>query len=590
MAWSSGDLPEGPEIALDLACARLAPMALEPRAALAVPEGGGLTLWLSTQAPHRARDDLARVLDVDPARLRVVAPDVGGAFGAKASIHPEEALVAEAARRLGRPVAWIADRSGEFSGGSHGRGARIAVRARLGRDGTIAGIAAALDFPVGAWTTFSAAIPAQNAARILPGPYAIPAVAVRAAVRAGASAPVGIYRGAGRPEAALVLERLMDLAARRAGADPIAFRRRHIRRGPFPQALPHDGILDSGDFAGLLDRLEAAGDYAAQRAEVAAARAAGRFEGIGVALYVEPCGRGGEMARAALTREGRIRIATGATAQGQGRETAFAAIAAEGLGLPAGMIDVVAGDTAAVAEGVGALASRSTAIGGSAVLEAATRLGAALRDAASAILGCAPAAVVLGGEGVAGPGGAPMGWAALAAALGSGSEGDEVIAEALSYEAPAEAWASGAVLARIAIERDTGLVTVPRLVWIEDAGRIVVPVLAEGQLVGGMAQGFGEAVMERLVYDAEGQLLTGSLMDYAVPRAADVPPVEIHHAPTATTANALGAKGVGEAGTVGAPAAILNGAIDALAALGIDHLDMPLTPCRVWTAIQEAGG
>jgi carbon-monoxide dehydrogenase large subunit len=568
--WEAGPTEAGAreaEISLDIAGARVAPSALEPRAVVAEPDGaGGLTVWVTSQSAHRVRSDLAAILGLPAERLRVIAPDVGGAFGAKASIHPEDVLVAEAARRLGRPVRWTGTRSSEFTGGTHGRGARIRARALLDEDGAVAALSVDADVPLGAWTPFSAPMPARNIARIVPGPYRLPRVAVSVRARLGPEAPVGIYRGAGRPEAALVMERVMDLAARQSGADPIAFRRRHLAPPEeYPRRLPSGSVVDSADCAGLLDTLEAAADYPRLKAEVAAARAAGRLEGLGVALYIEPCGQGWESARARLLPDGRIEIATGCSTQGQGRETAYARIAAEATGLPAERIDVIHSDTALVPEGIGAYASRGTAIGGAAVLRAAQTLRANVATA----LGRDPA---------------PDDWTALAA----GADAAALTVE-LRHEAEAETWASGAVLARVAIDRDTGLVTPMGIIWVDDAGSVIEPVLVKGQLVGGLAQGLGEALMERLVWDDDGQLLTGSFMDYALPRAADMPPVDLVARPRPSKANPLGARGVGEAGCIGVPAALVNAAVDALSGLGIEHLDMPLTPHRVWQAMRQAG-
>jgi aerobic carbon-monoxide dehydrogenase large subunit len=565
--WQEGPVGAGAggtEITLEIACSRLAPSALEPRAAVAEPDGaGGLTIWVTSQSAHRARAGLAAILRMPPERLRVIAPDIGGAFGAKASIYPEDVLVAEAARRLGAPVKWVGTRSEEFAGGTHGRGARLRASARLGPDGAIAALAVEAHVPLGAWTPFSAAMPAWNVARILPGPYAFEGFSVTAEARPGPEAPLGIYRGAGRPEAALVMERLMDVAARRSGADPIAYRRRHLApAAAYPRRLPSGAVIDGADCAGLLDALETAADYARAKAEVATARRAGRLEGLGVALYVEPCGQGWESARARVLPDGRIEIATGSSAQGQGRETAYALIAAEATGLPSERIEVIHSDTDAVPEGIGAYASRSTAIGGAAVLRAAE----ALVERAADVLGRRPEAAD---------------WAGLA---------EHGLAVEIRFEAEAETWASGAVLARVAVDRDTGRVTPVGITWVDDAGRVVAPVLVEGQLIGGLAQGLGEALLERLAYDTEGQLLTGSLMDYALPRASDMPPVALTGRPRPSTANPLGARGVGEAGCVGVPAALVNAAVDALSEFGIEHLDMPLTPHRVWQAMREAGG
>lgn len=547
---------------------RVAPFALEPRAVLAAPEGDGLTVHLSTQTPFRARDDLARMLGLAPAAVRVVAPDVGGAFGGKASIYPEDVLCAFAARRLGRAVKWTATRGEEFLAATHGRGAATEGRLALDAEGRILVLEAALDFPLGHWTPYSAYAPPSNGGRILPGPYVAGAVEIDLAVRTGDAPAVNIYRGAGRPEAAMLIERLVDKAAGAAGLDPLEMRRRNlVPASAMPWTTATGEVLDSGDFAALLDRLEALTGYASLRERQARRRAAGEVVGLGLALYVEPCGRGWETARLTLAEDGRVQAGTGASAQGQGRETALAQLLADALGLPPERIDVAEGDSARLENGIGALASRSTAIGGSAMLRAARALRAAVAaELAKLRVNDWP------------------GWEGAARHLAEAGALPVTVDE--TYTAPAEAWASGAVLAELAVDRDTGLPTVERITWVDDAGRVLNPMLVEGQLIGGLAQGLGAALMERLVIDADGQLLTGSLMDYAVPRATDMPgAIRLAKQATATAANALGAKGVGEAGCIGVPAALLNAAQDALLPFTTRDLRLPLTSERLWRAL-----
>lgn len=527
---------------------RVAAMALEPRAAaMRWDEAAGcLEAWLPTQTPSRARADIARTLGLDAVRVRVVAPDVGGAFGAKSSLGPEELVLAWAARAHRCAIKWTATRSEEFTAGVHGRGARLQGELAFDDQGRFLHLGATLRFPVGAWLPFSAVVPARNTARILPGPYRVDGVDLSASVEASDAAAVTIYRGAGRPEATLLMERLVERAARHLGIDPLELRRRNvIPADRMPWATPTGETLDAGDYRAVLDRAAQAFGYEAERARQAQRRAAGEWVGIGTALYIEPCGQGWESARVTLLPDGGAEVASGSSAQGQGHETSYAAIAAQALGCDPARVRVRHGDTATCPEGVGALASRSMAIGGSAVLLAAQEA-ARRRDA-----------------------GEPL----------------PLTAEQV-YTAPAEAWSNGCVMARLSIDAETGRPRVERIVWADDAGHIVSPQLAEGQLIGGLAQGLGQALFERLVYDADGQLVTGSLMDYAVPRADDMPPVELLSQPVPTAANALGAKGVGEAGCIGVPAALLNAAADALAPLGEPELDFPLTAERLWRALQ----
>jgi carbon-monoxide dehydrogenase large subunit len=529
---------------------RVIAMSLEPRAALAQWDAasGTLTAWLGTQAPSRARADIARTLDLPLAQVRVIAPDIGGAFGAKASVSPEDLVIAFAARQLKAAIKWTSSRSEEFMSAAQGRGAKLEGELSLDAQGRFLHLEARLQFPMGAWLPYSAVVPARNAARILPGPYRVASVDIAAEAGMSNAAAVNIYRGAGRPEAALLMERLVEMAARRAGIDPVELRLRNlVQAGEMPYETPTGECFDAGDYRLALEKACARFDYAGERRLQAQRRAAGELVGIGIAMYVEPCGQGWESARVTLQADGRVCVASGSAAQGQGHETSYAVIAAEVLGCEAAQVSVDHGDTGTSPEGVGALASRSMAIGGSAVAEAA-RMAAARRDAGEAL---------------------------------------PLTAETV-YTAPSEGWSYGCVIARMAIDRDTGRPRIERLVWVDDAGRIISPQLAEGQLLGGLAQGLGQAMLERIVYDGEGQLLTGSLMDYAVPRADDMPPIELESLAITTQANLLGAKGVGEAGCIGVPAALLNAAADALAPMGERALDFPLTAERLWRALQAS--
>ena len=402
-----------------------------------------------------------------------------------------------------------------------------------------------MQFPVGAWLPFSAVVPARNAARILPGPYRVGSVDISASVSMSNAAAVNIYRGAGRPEAALLMERLIEAAARQTGIDVVELRLQNIvEANLMPYSTPTGECFDSGDYRAVLLRATELFDYQSERVAQARRRTSGEITGIGMAMYVEPCGQGWESARVTLQADGRVLVASGSTAQGQGHQTTYSVIAAEALGCDVSLVTVEHGDTALCPSGTGALASRSTAIGGSAVAQAA-RGAAKRRDAGEAL---------------------------------------PIVIDTV-YTAPAEAWSCGCVIARIAIDADTKQPTIEKLVWVDDAGRIISPQLAEGQLHGGLAQGLGQAMLERIVYDSEGQLLTGSLMDYAIARADNMPDVTLDSMVSETRANLLGAKGVGEAGCIGVPAALMNAAADALWPLGIEPPDFPLTAERLWTAL-----
>ena len=526
---------------------RLVAMSLEPRGAVAQwhADTASLTVYLPSQAPSRARSDISKTLNLDLAKVRVVCPDVGGAFGAKASVTPEDLVVAWAAKSLARSIKWVASRSDEFTSGMHGRGAQLAGSLSLDAKGLFVRLDAKLKFPLGAWLPYSAAIPMRNAARILPGPYRVKQVDIQGQAFLSNASAVNIYRGAGRPEAALVMERLVERAARAVGLDPVELRLRNlIAAQDMPYKTPTGETLDAGDYVAALRLACERFGYAAAREAQARRRAHGEVLGIGLAFYIEPCGQGWESARVTLQTDGQVLVHSGSSGQGQGHETTFATIAADVLGCAEDQVTVFQGDTASCPEGVGALASRSIAIGGSAIAQAAQQV-AAKRDAGDAF---------------------PL--------------SAEVI-----YTAPAEAWSYGCVMAQMMIDPDTGKPTVERIVWADDAGRIISPQLAKGQLLGGMAQGLGQAMLERIVYDADGQLQTGSLMDYAVPRAEDIPPVELIGLHQPTQANLLGAKGVGEAGCIGVPAALLNAAADALSPWGEPELDFPLTSERLWRAM-----
>jgi len=521
--------------------ARLAAAPMEARATLAIPDAGGVTVWTSTQAPYKVRADLAKVLGLDAAKVRVIAPDVGGAFGAKGATYREDLLVAWAALRLARPVKWIASRSEDFLSTQHGRGSRAEAELALDRDGRFLGLRATIVCALGSVMTNSSVITGYNQARILPGPYRVPAVRIELEGRLTDTATVSIYRGAGRPEAAFLMERLVDAAARELGMDPAEIRRRNfVPVAAMPWDTPTGARFDSGDYGATLDLLLQQANYGALHAEVARRRAAGELVGIGLASYVEPCGRGRESARVRIEADGRVSAWTGATSQGQGRERAFAQIVSRELGVPAEKVDLHHGDTADLSDGVGALASRSTGIGGSALVLAARRARAEGGDATE--------------------------W----------------------HETKGEPWSHGSCLAVLRIDRETGEPTIERLLLADDAGRIIDPAGADGQLHGGIAQGLGQALLERVAYDESGQLLTGSFLDYAMPRAVDFPVPELLHTETPTPLNELGAKGLGETGCIAVPPAIVNAALDALSGAGVEDLDMPLTAPALWQALTQA--
>ncbi|WP_281967864.1 xanthine dehydrogenase family protein molybdopterin-binding subunit [Roseovarius nanhaiticus] len=528
---------------------RTAPLSLETRQIAVRPEAdGGLTIWHSGQTPHRTRQHLAQMLGIDAGLLRVITPDVGGAFGMKASLYPEEVYCVWAAHQLQRPVRWSATRSEDFLSATHGRGIHMQGALAFDADGRAQALEAHVQAPLGHWLPNSALIPGWNAARILPGGYRVEALKILTETTPESRAATGIYRGAGRPEAAALIERLMDKAARKLDLDPFEIRLRNLREPEEMPVLTGTGqTLDSGDYAGVLRLLRDVSGYDARLAEVAHRREQGQLVGLGLGFFLEPSGEGWESARVTWSKDGRVLIESGSSAQGQARVRSYAAIAAEALSLSSDQVDVRYGDTATCPEGIGAVASRSTAIGGSAVHEACLALRRA-REAGSAL----------------------------------------PLTEEVRFETKGQAWGYGAYLVQMSVDAETGAPRIEAAFCVDDAGHVVDVQGAADQIVGGFAQGVGAAMMEAVHYDSSGQLLTASLMDYAVPRADSVPPMTLADMHTPSPMNPLGAKGLGEAGTIGAPAAILNAAIDALAPLGVEDLQMPLTSQTLWTAIQAA--
>jgi carbon-monoxide dehydrogenase large subunit len=577
--------------------ARLSAVAIEPRAVLAQfdPMTGDLTLWVSCQAPFRIRAEVARLLDIPEARVRVIAPDVGGGFGVKSGPYREEIVLAWLAPRLGRPLKWIATRGEDLATTSHARGMVCEGELALDRDGRILGLRARVAAPLGASLLNAAAGSPWNHARLLSGAYAIPACDIEVTGAVTTTAPLAAYRGAGRPEACFFIERLMDGAARAAGLDPAEIRRRNlVPAGAFPYRTVTGQVYDSGDYPQALARALDASDYAGLRRRQEERRRRGEIVGVGLASYVEPCAMGWESGSLKVERSGKVTAITGSSAHGQGHETTFAQVVADHLGVTPEDVMVVHGDTRSGPEGFGTFGSRSVALGGGALARVAAEVAQKGRRIAARLLEAAPTdvAAVTGGFHVVGVPQRRVTWKEVATAAYAGGAalppGETPGLEATTYFDPqGEVWSFGAVVAAVSIERDTGRLIIEKLVWVDDAGTIINPLLAEGQLHGSLAQGIGQTVLERIVYDAEGQLLTGTLMDYAIPRADDVPAVAIEKMHTPSPRNPLGAKGLGEAGCIAIPPAVVNAAVDALAPLGVTHVDMPLTPERLWSAIHR---
>jgi aerobic carbon-monoxide dehydrogenase large subunit len=579
-------------VAVDVRQTRLAGVPLEPRGVAARWADERLTVWSSTQTPHRIRDEVARLLGLAAETVRVIAPDVGGGFGVKGGPYREEILIPWLARRLGRPVKWVATRMEDLLTTHHGRGGIARGEMAVAADGTILGVRARILCPLGPSIGYTAMGTPRNHVRCLPGPYAITNVDIEAVGAFTSTPPVGPYRGAGRPEAAFLIERLVDAASGALDMDPAELRRRNLvppERFPFSTATGES--YDSGDYPALLARVLAAADYESLRRATAERRRRGELVGVGVAVYVEPSALGWESGLVRVQADGRVTAATGSSAHGQGHETVFAQIIADRLGIEPDAIDIRHGDTAVIDRGIGTFGSRSTALGGGALVYAAEAVVAKARRLAGALLEAHADDVrlVAGGFSVAGVPDRFIGWAEVARAAWNGPRpnGEPPGLEASHALAPeAEVWSGGAVVAAVRIDRDTGVFTLERLVWIDDAGTIVNPLLADGQLDGSLAQAWGQIALEAVRFDSDGHLLSGTLMDYALPRADDMPHAEVLHAHSPSPRNPLGAKGLGEAGNIGVPPAVVNAVVDALGPLGVRHLDMPLTAESIWRAIR----
>lgn len=574
---------------------RLAACPLEVRSSAAAWDGELLRLWCSTQSPHGVRDTLADAYGLDPAQVVVVAPDVGGGFGAKVGAHPEDLLLGWLARRCGQPVRWLETRSENLVAMSQGRGQiqEIAIGGR--RDGTIEAYRLNVTQDAGAYPGLGAVLPFLTGV-MSTGTYAIPSVQAGSRSVVTTTAPTVAYRGAGRPEATAALERAVDLFAAEIGRDPADVRRRNLL-APFdqPHTTPTGATYDCGDYPAALERVLEVAGYDDLRAEQRRRRDAGDRValGIGLSTYVEvtagPTG-GEEYARVEVHDDGSAVVHTGSSPHGQGHETAFAMVASDRLGIPLDRISVVHGDTSLVARGVGTFGSRSLQLGGSAVREASSTLVDRARQVAADLLEAAVDDVVLDREAgsfhVAGTPAVGRGWAEVAAAA---SAAGEPLAVEEDFAAQQPTFPSGAHLAVVEVDTETGDARLVRFVAADDAGRILNPLLAEGQRHGGIAQGVAQALYEQVVHDADGNPLTATFVDYALASAAELPSFELIDVETPTWVNALGAKGIGESGTIGATPAVQNAVCDALAHFGVRHVDMPCTPERVWQALGEAG-
>jgi carbon-monoxide dehydrogenase large subunit len=584
-------------VRMHIASPRQVAMAIEPRGAVAKPEpNGDLTVWLSVQSPHRVRADLATSLGFPEHRIRVIAPDVGGGFGSKGPLYREYVLACHFALKLKRPVKWTATRSDDFVTVIQGRDQAMTSELALKRDGTMTGLKVRVVANLGAYLCSNTAGPPQRMMAMAPGCYQIKNVHVEVVAVFTNTVSTGPYRGAGRPESVLNIERLVDQAARELGIDRLEIRRKNfIRPEQFPYKTAVGVEYDSGDYeTSLTEALKLAGydEIVRYRDE---ARARGELVGVGVSTFVEPSGGAGfESGTVRVERTGEITVLTGSSSHGQGHETVFAQIAAEKLRVSMDHVAIRHGDTLAIQQGVGTFGSRSMVMGGGALVLAADKIIAKARRFAAHLLEASHEDIIQtdGGFAVAGVPDKKVTWRQVAAAAhGRPIAGIEPgLQETVFFDPQREAWGFGSHVALVKIDRDSGEAKLEKLVLVDDCGVIINPMIVEGQIHGGLAQALGEAFREQMLYGDDGEILTGSLINYAVPRAGDMPPLTLGETVTPNPFHPLGVKGVGEAATNGAPSAIANAVIDALAPLGITHIDMPYTAPKIWAVIREAEG
>jgi aerobic carbon-monoxide dehydrogenase large subunit len=579
---------------------RLAPAPLEPRAVLAHydPLSEELTVWATSQSPQRLRLILTLALGMPDSRIRVIAPDMGGGFGGRGAVYTDYIVAAWASRQLGQPVRWVSTRSEDIATNTHGRGQVVYVDAATDADGRLRGLRSRIISDLGSFLHVNTLTPAPLFLRMIPGCYKVPAYEGQLTGVFTNATPTAPYRGAGRPEAADTIERLMDHLARELQIDPAEIRRRNfIGADEFPYKTITGLTYDSGNYPAALEQVLQISDFAGLKAQQAAERGRGdrSLIGVGLATFTEPSAGGWESTQVRIDPSGSVTVATGSSAHGQGHETTFAQIAADRLGVPFERIVVRHGDTSMTPPGVGTFGSRSTVLGGTALVLAADQVIAKAKRIAAGLLEANPEDVQLeGGQfRVAGATDKAMAWAQIAATAygraGKLPPGESLGLEHLAYfDTPGETYGFGAAVAVVRIDPDSGHVHVERLWAVDDCGTVINPLLVEGQVWGGTAQGFGQAMLEQIIYEPDGSLTTGSFMHYALPRATEMPEMTIAEMHTPSPFNPLGTKGVGESGTIIGTAPIMNAIVDALEPLGITHVDMPYTAERVWAAIQQA--
>lgn len=598
---------------IDLVNNRLVPNAMEPRAAIGDFDRatGEYTLYTTSQNPHVIRLLMgAFVLQIPESRLRVVAPDVGGGFGSKIYHYAEEAIVTWASAKIGRPIKWTCDRAESFMSDAHGRDHVTHAEMAMDKDGKFLALRVKTDANMGAYlSTFAPAIPTYLYATLLAGVYTTPVVYAEVRALFTNTVPVDAYRGAGRPEATFLLERLVDVCAAEMGMDRVEIRKRNfIPNNAFPYQTPVALQYDSGDYQATLATALKNSDWAGFEARRADAKKKGKLRGIGISTYIEACGiapsavvgslgaRAGlyECANIRVHPTGSVTLFTGCHSHGQGHETTYAQLVADRLGISIDQIEVVHGDTNKIPFGMGTYGSRSLAVGGTAIVKALDKIVDKAKKIAAHLLEAAPADIELKGGKfqVAGTDKAKaFGEISLAAYVPHNYPIDTVepgLEETAFYDPKNFTFPGGCHICEVEIDPDTGVTRVVKFTAVDDVGRVINPMIVEGQVHGGLAQGIGQALLETCVYDDKGQLRSGSYMDYTMPRADDLPSFDVATQVTLCTHNPLGVKGVGEVGAIGSPPAVINAVIDALKDTGVRHIDMPATPQKVW-ALVNAG-
>ena len=580
---------------------RLAPIAIEARGVVAryLSAEKELTVWSSTQIPHMLKSNLAQMLKLPETEVRVIAPEVGGGFGSKLNVYAEEGLLGYLARKLNRPVKWSEERSENFQATIHGRGQVGEVEAAVKKDGTILGLKYKVIADIGAYhQLFTPAIPPFTGL-MLSGCYKIPAISMELTAAFTNKMSTDAYRGAGRPEAAYVIERMVDRIAQELRIDPVKMRRKNFPKpAEFPFKTATGLAYDSGNYPLALSKALKLAGYEKLRRDQKRFRNRGRYLGIGLSTYVEICAMGPkgmwEYGKVQVEPNGKVTVLSGASPHGQGQETSFAQIVADELGVELDDITVIHGDTAKVPKGIGTFGSRATAVGGIAVYQSAQKVKEKAREIASHLLEVDPDDLNFA-EGRFSVKGVPKkGFtfqqiaqaAHLAKNLPKGMEPG--LAADSQFEPSNFTFPFGTHICVVEVEPQTGRIEIKKYIAVDDCGKVINPLLVDGQIQGGIVQGMGQALFEEVIYDENGQLLTGSLMNYALPRAADLPRLNLTRTETPTPVNPLGIKGIGEAGTIGSTPAVVNAVVDALAPFGVTHIDMPLTPQKIWLLCQEA--